>query len=78
MTEDVPKYASVSREKDYSNLLPTYSYVGSLDPFLDEAIQYINNLNAAGVNADLEIYKGAYHAFDVISKTSNISQMAWG
>lgn len=66
MTDDIPKYASPSEETNYEGLPPTYTYVGTLDPFYDETIQYVNELKADGVEVTHDIYEGGYHGFDVI------------
>ncbi len=70
---EVSKYASPSRETDYSNLPPAFSYVGSCDPFCDETQQYIQNLKNAGVEAECIIYKGGYHAFEINSPKSTLA-----
>ncbi len=74
--EDVSKYASPSLETNYYNLPPAISYVGELDPFKDETINYINNLKSAGVNAELLIINGAYHGFDIVAKKSIAAKTA--
>ena len=66
MTEDLPKYASPSEEKNLEGLPPTYTYVGTLDPFYDETIQYINELKTDGVEAHVDVYERAYHGFDTV------------
>lgn len=35
-TENVSKYAAIVHETDFSNLPPTLTYIGTVDPFLDE------------------------------------------
>ena len=61
----IPKYASPSRETDYSGLPPAYTFVCDGEPFYDETLTYISNLNAAGVPASVDIYPGKAHAFDM-------------
>ena len=67
-TDDVPPYAAPARATDYTKLPPTYSHVGSLDPFRDETITYVENLRASGVPVDFEIYEGCYHGFELFTK----------
>lgn len=74
--EDVPVYAAPAREKDYRGLPPTYTYVGDIEPFCDETQEYINNLKAAGVEAEIDVYPGCFHGFDIICPKSNIAQKA--
>ena len=61
----IPKYASPSRETDYSGLPPAYTFVCDGEPFYDETLTYISNLNAAGVPASVDVYPGKAHAFDM-------------
>ena len=61
----VPKYASPSRETDYSGLPPAYTYVLDGEPFLDETRAYIRSLQEAGVEAAVDVYHGDFHGFDV-------------
>jgi len=63
-SEQVPAYAAPARETNYSGLPPAFTFVGTLDPFRDETVGYIENLQAAGVDAELHEYEGCYHAFD--------------
>lgn len=65
-TDDVPAYAAAARETDLSGMPPAYTIVGNLDPFLDETLQYIARLKAAGVEARCDVFDGAYHGFDMI------------
>ncbi len=67
----VPKYASPSRETDYSGLPPAYTYVLDGEPFLDETRAYIRNLQEAGVDAAVDVYHGDFHGFDVFFWTRN-------
>ena len=62
----IPKYASVARETDYSGLPPAYTYVQDGEPFLDETLTYIRNLQNAGVEASVDVYSGNVHGFDLI------------
>jgi len=60
--EDVPIYAAPARAKDYSNLPPTFLFVGELDPFGDENIEYATKLMQAGVPVEFHVYPGCFHA----------------
>jgi acetyl esterase/lipase len=63
--EDIPCYASPARCTDYSGLPPAYTFVGDIEPFYCETVDYIENLRAAGVPAEIDVYKGFYHAYDM-------------
>lgn len=75
-SKPVSPYASPSRQKDFSNLPPAYSFVCSEEPFYDETIAYFNALQKAGVEAKLDIYEGMYHAFDMLQPKHEISKEA--
>ncbi|WP_249978054.1 alpha/beta hydrolase [Vreelandella olivaria] len=48
---------------DHHDLPPTLIIVGSLDPLLDEARDYVAALNNVGGEAKVVVYEGAEHAF---------------
>lgn len=57
-------YAAPARAADLAALPPTFILTGDLDLFYDEDVEYARRLNAAGVAADLRVYRGCFHAFD--------------
>ena len=73
---DVPKYASPALETDYAGLPPTTTFVGELDPFLDETVAYVEGLRAAGVPVELRRCPGCYHGFDMIRPGAKASRDA--
>jgi acetyl esterase/lipase len=75
-TPNVPCYAAPARAEDYTNLPPTVTFVGELEPFRDETVQYVENLKKAGVPVDFEIYKGCYHAFEQMCPKAGVSKRA--
>lgn len=75
-TEDVPAYASPVQAEDLSGLPPTYTMVGSADPFRDETIEYISRLSQAGVQAEFHLYPGCFHGFEGIAPQAEVSQRA--
>lgn len=74
---NVRKYAAPSRETDYRNLPPAFTYIGSCDPFLDETLQYVKNLNTAGVEAQCLVLEGGFHAFEMNFLDAKLSKKAW-
>jgi acetyl esterase/lipase len=74
--ENVPIYAAPSRAKDYTNLPPTYTFIGDLDPFRDETIEYIYNLTKAGVPTEFHLYPGCFHAFEEVVPNAEVSKKA--
>ena len=73
-TDAVPPYAAPARATDYSGLPPTYTYVGAVDPFHSETVDYVENLKAAGVPAEVHVCEGAYHGFDVVKRAKVTKQ----
>ena len=68
-SDQVSPYAAASRAEDLAGLPPTALFVGTLDLFFDENIEYIRRLVKAGVPAKMHVYPGAYHAFDLAGDT---------
>lgn len=74
--DDVPYYAAPARAADLSGLPPTYTYVGELDLFRDETINYVTRLLQAGVPTEFHIYPGCFHGFDMFTDICDISRRA--
>lgn len=70
------KYAVPALETDYSNLPPALSYVGDLDPFLDETKNYVEQLKKHKIKVDFKIFNGCYHVFDVIGKKTRVGKQS--
>ena len=75
-TANIPYYAAPARASDLSNLPPAATFVGELEPFRDEVVQYVENLRKAGVPVDFEIFEGCYHAFEQMCPKAKISKRA--
>jgi acetyl esterase/lipase len=73
---DVPATASPALASDFSGLPPTATFVGELDPFLDETEAYVAGLRAAGVPVEVRRYPGCYHGFDVVRPGAKVSREA--
>ncbi len=73
---NLPCYAAAAREEDYSHLPPTVTFVGDLEPFRDETVQYVANLRSAGVPVDFRLYPGCYHGFDQVCPQAEVSKQA--
>jgi acetyl esterase/lipase len=71
---DVSPYAAASRASDLKNLPPAYIPVGALDLFVDENIEYAQRLIQAGVPAELHVYPGAFHGFDLFAPAAKVSK----
>ena len=73
-TDNVPPYASPSRETNYAGLPPCYTFVEDGEPFRDETITYVENLKAAGIDAHVDIFHGNIHGFDTMRWTKNAKE----
>lgn len=73
---EIPPYAAPARETDYSGLPPAYTFIGDADAFLSEAVEYIENLKRAGVEASINIYHKGFHSFDLFTPWQGISKAA--
>ncbi|WEV45350.1 alpha/beta hydrolase [Streptococcaceae bacterium ESL0687] len=75
-SQDIPPYAAPARLQNFKDLPPTYSFVGTIEPFYDETSFYIENIKASGGEATLDVYEGCYHAFDMFAPDSTESKEA--
>lgn len=73
----IPAYAAPARAQHFSNLPPTITFVGDLEPFRDETIEYVKHLEKEGVPVTFRLFKGCFHAFDVVFPELEISKEAW-
>jgi acetyl esterase/lipase len=72
--DDVPAYAAAARVDTVEGLPPAWIGVGSLDLFRDEDITYASRLLAAGITAELHVYRGACHGFEMIAPQAAVAQ----
>ena len=70
------KYAAPSHASNLHGLPPAYIGVGSVDLFVDENKDYAERLQACGVDAQLAIFPGGYHAFEFYVPDAQISRTA--
>lgn len=74
--QPIPAYASPTLNSDYTDFPPTISFVGDLEPFLDENINYIKALENAGVPTKFKIFENAFHAFETVAPKTTIGKAA--
>jgi len=74
--DDVSPYAAPARARDLAGLPPAYVEVGAAEVFRDEAIDYASRIWAAGGEAELHVWSGAYHGFSGFSPEANVSKAA--
>ena len=73
---EVSPHAAPARATDLSNLPPAYIDAGSAESLRDEAIAYANRIWQADGEAELHIWSGGFHAFDMVAPKARISQAA--
>ena len=69
-------YSSPSRQTNYADLPPAYTFVGSGEPFYYETLEYIENLRKAGIQAGCDVYPTDIHAFDMLYPELEFSKQA--
>ena len=75
-SEAVPAAAVPMRATDLAGLPPTYIAVGALDLFATESERYARKLEAAGVATEFQLFAGAFHGFEFIVPSAQVSQRA--
>ncbi len=74
--ENVSIYAAPARAEDLSGLPPTYIDCGSAEVFRDEDVAYASKLWEAGIDAELHVWAGGFHGFDMMAPHAAVSQAA--
>lgn len=74
-TADVSIYAAPARATDLSNLPPAYIDCGSAEVFRDEDVAYASGIWAAGGQAELHVWAGGFHGFEMVPHAA-VSQAA--
>ena len=62
----VPIYASAARAESYKNMPPCYTFVAEGEPFYSETLTYVDRLKKDGVMAEVHVYPGIIHSFDLL------------
>ncbi len=71
-TDIVSCYAAPARRKDMRGLPPCYTYVGDIEPFYYETLEYVRRLQEAGVEAACDVYPNWFHAYDLFFPAKKI------
>ena len=77
-TDLVSPYAAPARRDDVSGLPPCYTYVGAIEPFCRETVDYVERLKQAGIEAEADVYPDWFHAYDLIFPMKKVSREAIG
>lgn len=73
-SDGIPAYAAPARATDFSGLPSAFVAVGSLDVFRDEDVAYATHLLQAGIDTELHVFPGAFHAFDLFAPNAASSK----
>jgi acetyl esterase/lipase len=73
---DVSPYAAPARAADLSGLPPAYLDVGSVETFRDETIDYAARIWRAGGDAELHVWPGGFHGFELMAPEAALSVAA--
>jgi acetyl esterase/lipase len=74
--QDIPAYAAPARSTDYRNLPPTITFVGTLEPFMQETRDYVEGLRSAGIEVAFKLFEGCFHGFEGLVPKAAVSQEA--
>jgi acetyl esterase/lipase len=75
-TDRISVYESPSRATDLTDLPPTYLEVGSAEVFRDETVAYASAIWAAGGVAELHVWPGGFHLFELLAPQAALSLIA--
>ncbi|MGN6200614.1 alpha/beta hydrolase [Humibacter sp.] len=73
---DAPAYAAPTRAADLSGLPPAFIEVGAAEMFRDEDVEYASRIWATGGQAELHVWAGGAHGFDMYMPGSEIARAA--
>ncbi|WP_424187711.1 alpha/beta hydrolase [Actinokineospora sp. G85] len=73
---ELPAYAAPARADSLAALPPTYLEVGSAETFRDETVAYAQRIWSCGGDAELHVWPGAFHGFDLFAPTSTVARRA--
>lgn len=71
-----PAYAAPARSASVAGLPPAATFVGRLDPFHDETVDYVNRLKGAGIPIHFKQFEGCFHGFEVVAPKARVSREA--
>jgi acetyl esterase/lipase len=73
---DASGYAAPTRATDLSGLPPAFIEVGSAETFRDEDVEFASRIWATGGEAELHVWSGAFHGFDMYAPGSELTRAA--
>ncbi len=73
---DVNAYEAPARATDLEGVAPAYIWVGQLDLFVEECLDYARRLMAAGVPTELHVQPGFIHGAELVLRDPPVCQRA--
>ncbi|MFV0434052.1 MAG: alpha/beta hydrolase [Leucobacter sp.] len=74
---DVPAIAAPARATDLADLPPAFIEAGSAELFRDEDVDYASRIWAVGGEAELHVWSGGFHGFDMFAPEHELSRAAF-
>lgn len=74
--EPVPIYAAPGRATNLEKLPPACTYVGDIEPFFDETVDYFERLKSCNVQTHIKVFAGCFHAFDLFGYPTELGRQA--
>ncbi|MBZ3905387.1 alpha/beta hydrolase [Streptomyces griseiscabiei] len=71
---NVPAYAAPARAEDLSGLPPAFLDIGSAETFRDETVAYASRIWQAGGVAELHVWPGGFHGYDMMAPHAEVSR----
>ncbi|QAB18244.1 alpha/beta hydrolase [Leucobacter muris] len=75
-SDRAPAYAAPARADDVSGLPPAFIEVGAAEMFRDEDVDYTRRIWATGGPAELHVWSGGCHGFDMYMPEAEITRAA--
>lgn len=73
-SDSVSIYAAPARATNLAGLPPAFIDVGTTEVFRDEDVAYASALWAQGVSAELHVWPGGFHGFDLVAPDAALSR----
>jgi len=62
----------LTRDGSCVAVMPACTYVGTIEPFHDETVDFVNRLREQGVEVTFKEYEGCFHAFDMMGAGTKV------
>ncbi|GAA4860140.1 alpha/beta hydrolase [Saccharopolyspora cebuensis] len=76
LRDDPPERAAPARARTVAGLPPAYLEAGSAETFRDETVAYAQRMWNSGGDAELHVWPGAFHGFDLFVPGSTAARRA--